>query len=99
MATFYSILLRAALMAAGLVFALSLALVVVLATGAWLIGAAWARLTGKRVSPFVMKVNPRKGFEDIYRPQGESRTPRADAVSPLRRDLGVTDVEPRRPGV
>jgi fatty acid desaturase len=92
-------LLRLVLIAAGLVFAASLAVVFGLLFALWCVRAAWAMLTGRPVMPFIVRVDPRGGFERMYRraEQG-SRTPRADAVRPVRPTSDVTDVEPRPPG-
>jgi hypothetical protein len=95
MPTFISFLLRLLLLLAGLVFAASLAVAAVLGLALWGARAAWARLTGKPVSPFIIRVDPRGAFRKAsQRAQPKrSRTPRADAVpSPLRTD-SVTDVE------
>jgi hypothetical protein len=93
--------LRLLLIAAGLVFAASLAVVFALLFAVWCVRAAWARLTGRPVMPFIVRVDPRSGFERMYRraEQG-SRTPRADAVRPGRTAADaadVSDVEPRPP--
>jgi hypothetical protein len=83
--------LRLLLLVVGLVFAASLALATVLLLGAWSVRAVWARLTGRTVNPFVMRVSPRSGFERIY----PSQTARAPTV---RRDnADVTDVQPKEP--
>ena len=96
MPTLVTFLFRALLLAAGLVFALSLAVAVALALTLWLLRSAWARLTGRRVTPFVVRMHPRQGFETMFRRAGEpSRTPRADAVAPHRRIADVVDVEPK----
>lgn len=99
MPTLLSFLLRAMLIAAGLVFALSLAVVFVVLLGLWFLRAAWCRLTGRPVTPFVMRMGPRGAFEEMMRraqAQQGSRTPRADAAAPVRRPLAdVTDVEPK----
>ena len=99
MQTLFNFLLRLLLVAAGLVFALSLAIFFVLVLGLWGLRAAWARLTGRPVMPFVVRVNPLDGFEQMMRraPQAESsRTPRADAATGGRRPLDdVTDVQPK----
>lgn len=102
MPTFMTFLLRLFLLAAGLVFAASLAVGLVLMLALWSVRAAWARLTGKPVRPFIMRMGPLGGFQRMYRqaqpqPQ-ESRTPRADAVVSAREAGDVTDVEPRTPG-
>lgn len=98
MPTFMTFLLRILLLAAGLVFAASLAVAAVLMLAVWGVRAGWARLTGRRVAPFTMRVDPRGGFEQMVRRgrQG-SATPRADAVRPGRAVADITDVEPRVP--
>jgi hypothetical protein len=86
MGTLLSIIVRLFLVAAGLVFAASVAAAATIVAAAWLAHAGWARLTGKPVRPFVARFR--------VRPSAESRTPRADAVRPLRGSLGdVMDVE------
>ena len=99
MPTFLSFLLRLFLVVAGLLFAASLAVAFVLMLGLWGVRTAWAKLTGRPVVPFIMRIDPRAGFERMYRrPQQASATPRADSVHPRRRAIGdVTDVEARPP--
>jgi hypothetical protein len=93
MHTLVSFLLRLVLLAAGLVFAASLAVVFLAVLGLWLVRAAWARLTGRPVMPFVVRMHPRDGFSRwARRAEPESRTPRADAAG-LPRVRDVTDVE------
>jgi hypothetical protein len=65
---------------------------------AWVLRAGWAKLTGRPVSPFIFRVDPRAGFDRMYRrAQAGSPTPRADAVRPGQRMGDVVDVEPREP--
>lgn len=100
MATVLSFALRAVLLVAGVIVALSFAVALLVVAAAWLVRAAWAALTGKRVSPFVVRIDPRQRFNEMYRRAGEaSRTPRADAVGARRPIADVTDVEPRQPGI
>lgn len=94
-----SFLLRAVLLAAGLVMAAVLAVVFAFVASLWLLRAAWARLTGRPVNPFVMRMGGLGAFEEMMRraqrPQA-SRTPRADAAAPARGRLAdVSDVEPK----
>ena len=91
-----SILLRGLLIAAGLVFAASLALAFVLMLAWWSVGAAWSRLTGRPVAPFVIRIDPRGGFDRMYRRTAQRN--RGAAVPPHRDAGDVTDVEPRQPG-
>lgn len=98
MPTFLTFLLRLFLVTAGLLFAASLAVAFVLMLGVWSVRAAWAKLTGRPIAPFIVRVDPRAGFERMYRQASSaSRTPRADSV-PAGRNIGdVTDVEPKAP--
>lgn len=101
MPTVLAFLLRLVLLAAGLVFAASLAVVFVFLLAIWGLRAAWAKLTGRPVMPFIMRMGPGRAFEDMMRrarPFEPSRTPRADAVDGMRRGIAdVTDVEARPP--
>lgn len=91
----------------GLVFAASLAVAVLLLAAVWGLRYAWARLTGKPVQPWVMRFDPRGGF-DRFRAAGRPVEPTAADVvgaraqgqaadAPVRlRDPGViTDVQAR----
>jgi hypothetical protein len=96
MPTFLSLLLRIFLVAAGLLFAGSLAVAFTLMVALWGVRAAWAKLTGRPVVPFMVRIDPRAGFGRMYRrTQQGSHTPRADAVRAGRNIGDVTDVEPR----
>ena len=98
MPTFLTFLLRVFMVAASLLFAASLAVAFVLMAALWCVRGAWARLTGRPAMPFMMRMDPRAGFDRMYRrPQAASRTPRADAVQPGARPGDVTDVEARSP--
>ena len=90
-------LLRILLVAAGLVFAASLAVAFVLMVAIWSVRVAWSRLTGKPVPPFIIRIDPRGGFERMYR-RSEQRNRRGEAVPPRQAAGDVTDVEPRQPG-
>jgi hypothetical protein len=90
MQALFTFLVRLVLLAAGLVFAASLAVVVALALAAWGVQYAWARLTGRAVSPFVVHVRARRGFDNMAR--------RSAAVRPAAREIGdVIDVEAKPP--
>ena len=98
MPTLLSFLIRLFLVMAGLLFAASMAVAFALTLSLWAVRTAWAKLTGRPVTPFVMRIDPRRGFERMYRKaRPASRTPRADSVRPGRKILDVTDVEPRSP--
>jgi hypothetical protein len=97
----FQFLLRATLAAAGLVLALSLALVLGFVLLGWLLRSAWARLTGRPVAPLAFRMGPRGVFEEVLRrgarPAAASRTPRADAAGGrgTGRLADVTDVQPK----
>jgi hypothetical protein len=97
MPTLLSFLFRALLLAAALVFAASMVFVLAIVVAVWLARAAWAKLTGRLVKPFVMRANPRDGFNRMYRKaEAASRTPRADSVVTTGgRMADVTDVKPK----
>jgi len=99
MPTLVTFILRLFLLAAGLLFAASLAVAAVLMLAVWGVRAAWAKLTGQPVAPFIVRIDPRAGFERMYRRSetAGSRTPRADAARRGRPVGDVTDVEARSP--
>ena len=93
-----NLILRVVLVVAGFVFAASLAMAFVLLLAGWTLRAGWAKLTGKAVTPFIVRIDPRRGFEQMYRGAAQgSRTPRADSVQRGREIADVTNVEPRMP--
>lgn len=102
-----NLVFRLVLLVMGLVFAASLAVAVLLLAVVWGLRYGWARLTGQPVNPWVMRFNPRGGF-DRFRAAGRQAQPTAADVAsarargeaadgPLRvRDPGhVTDVQAR----
>ncbi len=104
MQTVLKFLLQMVLLAGGLVFAAGLA---VLFMGLMLLAGlrlAWARITGRPITPFVFHVDPRAGFNRFYRgPRTAAATPPngGGAVAPGRRVLpgagDISDVEPKVP--
>lgn len=96
MAPFFRLLFNLVLLAAGLVLATSFAIAFVLFALGWVLRSAWARLTGQPARPFVVRIDPRRGFRRMYPgPAAPSRTPRADAITPHRAVGDVVDVEPK----
>jgi hypothetical protein len=78
MPTFMTFLLRLFLLAAGLLFAASLAVAAVLLLAVWGARAIWAKLTGRPVVPFIIRVNPRSSFDRMYRRAQQSGCRPAD---------------------
>lgn len=98
--------LRALVLAIGLVVFLSLLAAAAVLGLVWALRAVWARLTGRPMSPWVMRVDPRTGFNAAMRSRAQWGSARqhdgaAEPAVPSRRGgvlpgaVEVTDVEPR----
>ena len=75
-------ILRVILLLLGLVFAASLAVAALLLAAVWGVRYAWGRLTGKPVTPWVMRFNPRSGFDRFrHAAQQPAEPTAADVVS------------------
>jgi hypothetical protein len=92
MPTFLTLLVRVVLLIAGAIFAASVAVAAVIGLALWGIRAAWNKLTGRPVTPFIVRFRS-PAFATRPSPQQESRTPRADAVGRGIRAGDVTDVD------
>lgn len=92
-------LLRIVLLLAGLVVAASIALAVLLLLSFWGLRMVWAKLTGQPMAPFVMRFNPRSGFDQVFRARqgGRMASARDAPVAPRDRLADVTDVQPKPP--
>jgi hypothetical protein len=91
MNTVLKFFVRLLLVAAGLVFAVSLAVAMVGLLALWGVRAVWCKLTGRPINPFVMRMGPRAGFDQVFK-QAE----RGEAIvrKPQRSGMDdVTDVE------
>ncbi len=66
-AGFVRLLLRVVVIAMGLVLFASLLLAVMVLALVWALRAGWARLTGRPVTPWVMRMDPRTGFSTVFR--------------------------------
>ena len=73
-------ILRVVLFLIGLVFAASLAMAVLLLAMVWGLRYGWARLTGRPVTPWVMRFDPRAGF-DRFRTAAQPPEPSAADVA------------------
>jgi hypothetical protein len=62
-----SLLLRVLFIAMGLVLFASFLVAAMLLALVWALRAGWARLTGRPVTPWVMRVDPRTGFSAMFR--------------------------------
>lgn len=104
-------LVRALLVAVGLVFFLSLLAAALVLALVWGLRAVWAQLTGRPIAPWAVRIDPRAGWSSVYRSgarwgrtEGAPPTPPEARLQPpvhLRPLPGadeVTDVQPREPG-
>jgi hypothetical protein len=96
MQTVFSFLVRLLLLAAGLVFAASLALMAIVLLALWGVRAVWCKLTGQPINPFVVRMRPGAGFDTVFRTRQSAPTD-ARPIKPGRVGMNdVTDVEPKR---
>ncbi|VWX63798.1 conserved hypothetical protein [Burkholderiales bacterium 8X] len=72
-------LLRVLMFMVGLVFAASLAVAVLVLVVVWSVRNAWFRITGRPTSPWVMRFDPRGGFER-FRTAGRPAAPGASDI-------------------
>lgn len=102
---------RALLVAVGLVFFLSLLAAALVLALVWGLRAVWARLTGRPITPWTVRIDPRAGWSSVYRSGARwNRTDAAQPTAPEARPQApvhlrplpgadeVTDVQPREPG-
>ncbi|WP_447776309.1 hypothetical protein [Variovorax boronicumulans] len=83
-------ILRVILLLLGLVFAASLAVAALLLAAVWGVRYAWGRVTGKPVTPWVMRFNPRSGFDRFrHSAQQPAEPTAADVVSARARGESV----------
>ena len=103
-------LFRLVFFAFGLLFALALTVALLLLAAVWGLRYFWARLTGRPIQPWVMRFDPRGGFDRFRAAARPAEPTAADVVgarargeaadSPIRlRDPDViTDVQARPTG-
>lgn len=72
---------RAILLAAGLVLFLSLLAAALVLALTWGLRALWARLTGRPIVPWTMRVDPRSGWNTVYRSGARWNAARPDVAS------------------
>lgn len=82
-------ILRVILLLLGLVFAASLAVAALLLAAVWGVRYAWGRITGKPVTPWVMRFNPRSGFDRFRHAAQPAEPTAADVVSARARGESV----------
>ena len=93
------LVLRLIVVATGVVVFLSVLAAAAVLALVWGARALWARLTGRPVTPWAMRMDPRAGWSSVYRgaaQQEESHSvPRGARGGMLRPATDVTDVQPR----
>ena len=82
--------LRLVVLAMGVLFFLSLLAAAAVLAVVWGLRALWARLTGRPVTPWVMRMDPRTGWSTVYRSTARWTAQRPE--QPRRDDRDVTDV-------
>ena len=82
-------LIRAVVVVAGLVIFLSLLAAVLVLALVWGLRALWARLTGRPVMPWTLRVDPRTGWSTVYRSteRWSAARPAPAADTPSRRPV------------
>ncbi len=80
------LILRVALLLAGIVFLASLLFAALVMLALWLLRSLWARLNGRPFTPWTFKVDRQAVWDRFYRARG--RVPASQ-----RDDVDVTDVE------
>lgn len=97
----FRLVFRLVLLGMGLLFAAGVIAFLFALAGLWMLRAMWAKLTGRQVNPWVMRVSPRDAFSRFARrpgfrsADGVHRGPDDDAAEAqaARRIADVTDVE------
>ena len=103
LATLSRLLLRLLLVAGALVLVLSLLVAMAVLALAWTLRAAWARLTGSPVTPWVRRFDLGQQFGDVMRrgrpgPGGNGRSSPADVTDvEVREIIDVTEVRDSSP--
>ena len=82
--------LRLVVLAMGVLFFLSLLAAAAVLAVVWGLRALWARLTGRPVTPWAMRMDPRTGWSTVYRSTARWTAQRPE--QPRRDDRDVTDV-------
>lgn len=96
---FLGLVLRLALLLAGLVFVATILMLACLMLVLWLLRAAWAKLTGRPVSPWTFEMHRKANWHRFYRGQhtGEPTPPQGGPQSAMDpKNADVVDVEIKR---
>lgn len=91
------VLLRVVVIAMGLVLFASLLVAALVLALVWMLRGGWARLTGRPVTPWAMRMDPRTGFSTVFRSTERWSSGRRGAAAPA--DAGEEAVASRRGGI
>ena len=96
--TVVGVVVRVAMLVAGLIFLASVLAMALILLGVWLLRALWAKLTGQPVNPWTFQVDRQGMWNRFYHApgqgQGSGKSP-AQTAAPWRDDSDVIDVEPK----
>lgn len=95
LAGFTRFFLRLVLLLMGLAFAASLVVAAMVLASIWALRAGWARLTGRPITPWVMRMRPQDGWNRFYKQSGSA--PSSEPAPPRRDKADVTDVKVKEP--
>ena len=97
--TVVGLIVRVAMLVAGLIFLASVLAMALILLGVWLLRAIWAKLTGRPVNPWVFQMDRQAMWNRFYRPPGQGRGPGQTAAQRREHadviDAEVMDVEPK----
>ena len=94
LSTLTRFMVRVTLVAMGLVFAASLVCVLLALATLWGLRALWAKLTGRPITPWVMRVSPGAGWNQAFKTADRWRPQPAPVSSAAEREIAdVTDVQ------
>ena len=91
--------IRISLMLVGMVFFLCLLAVAAVLAAAWGVRALWAKLTGQPVTPWVMRMSPRSGWQTVYRSGAEWMSQAGAGQQPEQGDRSSRSSGERRGGL
>lgn len=92
------LVVRLLIVAMGVVLFLSLLAAAMVLALVWALRAGWARLTGRPVTPWVMRMDPRTGFSTVFR-SGERWTTARRAAPAANDEAAEESAASRRGGV
>ena len=99
--TMVGVVVRVAMLMAGLIFLASVFAMALILLGVWLLRALWAKLTGQPVNPWVFQMDRQAMWNRFYRVPGSGQGQQAPgqgagwSAAQRRDNADVIDVEPK----